>query len=92
MNLNRIILIIICELRSFKFGSPYSLGICGNLWNIFIKFPVRSNIHIHHKPPNIEKVNEAFVNKRTIVYLKPDDIQDQMDKVKSKMDKTKWQI
>ena len=63
------------ELRPFKFGSPYSLGIVGNLWNIFIKFPIRSNIHIHHKPPNIEKVNEAFINKRTIVYLKPDDVE-----------------
>ncbi len=67
------------ELRPFKFGSPYSLGIFGNLWNIFIKFPIRSNIHIHHKPPNIEKVNEAFINKRTIVYLKPDDVQQTLD-------------
>lgn len=71
------------ELRPFKFASPYSLGICGNLWNIFLEFPTRTNIHIHHKPPNIEKANEAYVNKRTIVYMDPDEIQQVIDKSKS---------
>jgi len=69
------------ELRPFKFASPYSLGVAGNLWNIFIKFPARSNIHIRHTPPNIEKVNEAIINKRTIVYLKPDDVQSTLQKI-----------
>jgi len=71
------------ELRFFKFASPYSLGLLGNLWNVFVEFPVRSNLHLRHKPPNIERVNEAIINKRTVIYLKPDDIQHTLDKLQS---------
>lgn len=63
------------ELRHFRFASPYSLGMCCNLWNIFFVFPVKnSNIHIYHHPPPA-KPNEAYINKRTIVYLSSQDIQ-----------------
>merc|ERR1711879_844865 len=45
--------------------------------------PGRSNVHIHHQPPSIERVNEAIVNKRTIVFLKPDDVLNSLGKHQS---------
>lgn len=71
------------ELRPFRFASPYSLGMCGNLWSACIQVPGRSNVHIHHQPPTIERVNEAIVNKRTIVFLKPDEVLQSLGKHQS---------
>merc|ERR1711879_512467 len=45
--------------------------------------PGRSNVHIHHQPPTIERVNEAIVNKRTIVFLKPDEVLQSLGKHQS---------
>merc|ERR1712013_605823 len=43
------------ELRPFRFASPYSLGVCGNLRQALCAFPTKSNCHLKHTPPDIAR-------------------------------------